>query len=108
MKTVAALAAGIMIGTAGTGIAGSNVVDWRHSKPHAYSCYGSTSRDLSLVTCVSPKRDWAGGRLQVTMMPTSVIVTYRHPRRGGPIYVCRTGRVPVGYMGGLGGWRGCR
>ena len=110
MRVVAVLIVGMILGATGTAVAGVAASTWRHST-NAYTCSNRVvaGRDLGAI-CVSAKRDKTGGRLQLMIDRGSVSIVYNHPRRGGEIYYCRTGLVPVGYHpgGALPHWDRCR
>jgi hypothetical protein len=111
MKTlIVAVTLGIILGATGTAVGGVMVSTWRHSST-AYTCSNNVAGGVDLgAICVSTKRDRIGGRLQVMIDRGSVSIVYNHPKRGGEIYYCRTGLVPVGYHpgGALPHWDRCR
>jgi hypothetical protein len=109
-KLLAGVLAGIAIGSVGTALASSTVVDWKKSQAGIYWCHGRYwNREAGDVKCVSARRDSAGGQLYVWVDNFQVFIGYAHPKRGGPIFGCRVGKEPVGYHGGvLPHWDDCR
>ena len=107
---LAALIIGITLGATGTAVGGVVATKWRHSTS-AYTCSTNVAAGIDLgAICVSTKRDRIGGRLQMKIDRGSVSISYNHPKRGGEIYYCRTGLVPVGYHpgGAIPHWDRCR
>lgn len=111
-KFVVGLIAGLILGSAGTAI-GSAVNSWHESGP-GYVCQNNVASagiDYG-PTCDTTKRDWAGGRLQVFVTNSGVGISYDQAKRGGTIYFCKKGLVPIGYHPGAaalhaGYWDGC-
>lgn len=98
-KLVMGVVIGLLLGSVGTAFARSSSSKWTHSGP-GYSCSNIVFAGIDTgVVCTSTKRDWAGGRLSVNVTQGYVVLAYKQSTRGGPIYFCKTGHVPVGYHG---------